>query len=190
MTTYWPTHSVSDTNKPGPATLLSLLFCPSIFWSLLRPRSPLTVNPWPPLKLEKLLSREEDTPGMKRAKLSNPWFSCMPGAVCSVVPANVLVTCACVDSINGASAVTSTVVLVSPTCNLIAFKPVSRPATTPTLFCTAVRKPDAEISTLYSPAGIELKRNKPELSLVVLNVAPVAKFVAFICAPDSTAPWG
>src|SRR5487761_680617 len=29
-------------NKPGPATELSLLFCPSICWSLLRLRMPLT----------------------------------------------------------------------------------------------------------------------------------------------------
>ena len=73
--TYCCTNSGLVTNRDGPATLLSLLFWPSICWSLFLPRSPLEENPWPPLKLEKLLSREETTPGTNRARLSKPWFS-------------------------------------------------------------------------------------------------------------------
>src|SRR5882672_3981395 len=39
--TYCCTKLVSATKRAGPPTLLSLLFCPSISWSLLRPRRPL-----------------------------------------------------------------------------------------------------------------------------------------------------
>src|SRR6266581_6261479 len=70
--TYCPTHSASLRNKPGPATLLSLLFWPSICWSLLRPRRPFTLKPTPPLLLEKALSRTEATPGTNSARLSKP----------------------------------------------------------------------------------------------------------------------
>src|SRR6476646_4114254 len=72
--TYCSTKFVSLTNSPGPPTLLSLLFCPSSSWSLLRPRRPLLENP-PPLVLEKLSLREATTPGTKRARRSGPWFS-------------------------------------------------------------------------------------------------------------------
>src|SRR5215472_13595959 len=90
MSTYCCTNSASVTNSPGPPTLLSLLFCPSICWSLLRPRKPLEENPIPPLVLEKELSRTETTPGTNNARLSSPWFSCMPANVCNVEPEKVL----------------------------------------------------------------------------------------------------
>src|SRR5215472_14596717 len=70
--TYCCTNSVSETNRPGPPTLLSLLFCPSICWSLLRPRRPLTESPVPPLVLENPLSRAAATPGTNNARLSRP----------------------------------------------------------------------------------------------------------------------
>src|ERR1700733_11415130 len=44
---YCSTKSGLETKSPGPATELSLLFCPSISWSLLRPRSPSTEKPTP-----------------------------------------------------------------------------------------------------------------------------------------------
>src|SRR5215469_2752908 len=69
MRTYWLAHSGSVMNKLGPATLLSLLFWPSICWSLFRPRMPFTEKPSPPLKFEKLLSRLDETPGTYNARL-------------------------------------------------------------------------------------------------------------------------
>src|SRR5689334_1756192 len=134
ISTYCCTSSESETNRPGPATLLSLLFWPSICWSLLRPRRPFTEKPPPPLVLEKLLSRLELTPGTNKARLSSPSFSWTPAKVDSWVPEKVLVTCAWVVSISGASAVTSTVVVVSPTLILTDPTLVSRPADTRTPF--------------------------------------------------------
>src|SRR2546421_4803038 len=58
------------------------------------------------------------------------------------------------------------------------------------LFCTAVLNPWALISTLYSAAGIRLKRKRPELSVVACSTAPVERLVALTLAPDTTAPWG
>jgi hypothetical protein len=46
------------------------------------------------------------------------------------------------------------------------------------------------MSSLYSPAGIRLKRNRPELSVVVVRTVPVATLVAFTVAPGITAPSG
>src|ERR1051325_1166926 len=114
----------------------------------------------------------------------------MPAKVLSCTPAKVLVTCACVVSINGAFAVTSTVVLVWPSASLMDPNPVSRPAVTNTPFCRAELKLGAEISILYSPVGIRLKRNSPLLSVVVVNTVPVAVLVAFTVAPEITAPSG
>src|SRR5215471_14821700 len=65
--TYCCTNSVLLTNSDGPPTLLSLLFCPSSSWSLLRPRSPLLEKPGP-LEFEKVLSRVLVIPGTKRAR--------------------------------------------------------------------------------------------------------------------------
>ena len=101
-----------------------------------------------------------------------------------------MVTCDCVDSISGACAVTSTVVVAWPTASLIEPSPVSRPAVTRTPFCTAELNFGAEISILYSPAGIRLRRNSPELSVVVVSTVPVATLVALTCAPEITAPSG
>src|ERR1051326_4175033 len=56
--TYCCTNSGLERKSPGPPTLLSLLFWPSISWSLLRPRRPLLENP-PPLVLEKLSLRSQ-----------------------------------------------------------------------------------------------------------------------------------
>src|SRR5262249_25140144 len=87
--TYCCTKFVLLTNSDGPPTLLSLLFWPSISWSLLRPRRPLLEKP-PPLVLEKLSLRVATTPGTNSARRSRPWFSWMPANVFSVVPENVL----------------------------------------------------------------------------------------------------
>src|SRR5438552_17880566 len=76
--------------REGPATLLSLLLWPSICWSLFRPRRPLVENPKPPLVLEKLLSREETTPGTKRTRASRPSLSCIPAKLFSVAPETVV----------------------------------------------------------------------------------------------------
>src|SRR5262249_38142739 len=127
--TYCCTKLVSLTNSDGPPTLLSLLFWPSISWSLLRPRRPLLEKP-PPLVLEKLSLRVATTPGTNSAKRSNPWFSWIPANVLSVVPENVLLTWDCVVSISGASPVTSMVVDASPTDMWMAPRPESRPVPT------------------------------------------------------------
>src|SRR5215471_5969212 len=37
---------------------------------------------------------------------------------------------------------------------------------------------------------MRLNRNRPELSVVVVNTVPVARLVAFTCAPEITAPGG
>src|ERR1051326_5881627 len=145
--TYCCTKLVSLTNSDGPPTLLSLLFWPSISWSLLRPRRPLDEKP-PPFVLEKLSLRVATTPGTNSARRSKPWFSWMPAKVLSVWPENVLLTCDCVVSMSGASDVTSTVVLASPTDMCMAPRPESRPALTTTLFNVAVLKPCAFTSTL------------------------------------------
>src|SRR4029077_13102419 len=72
--TYCWTNSGSLTKRPGPPTLLSLLFWPSISWSLLRPRRPL-LEILAPFVFEKLLLRLEATPGTKSASRSRPSFS-------------------------------------------------------------------------------------------------------------------
>src|SRR6266481_51470 len=187
--TYCPTNSASLTNKAGPPTLLSLLFWPSICWSLLRPRWPLVENPGP-FELENVWSRVLTTPGTNRARLSRPSFSCRPAKVCSASPENVLVTCDWVVSIRGAASPdTSSTTDDSPTASLRPI-PISAPAETRMPFSTEVLKPWAVASTLYCPGGIRLNRKDPELSLVVLKDAPVSCCVAFTTAPDTTAPWG
>src|SRR5208337_4444678 len=45
VTWYSCTQSVLPIKRPGPATELSLLFCPSICWSLLRPLIPFELKP-------------------------------------------------------------------------------------------------------------------------------------------------
>src|SRR5262249_14777751 len=72
--TYCCTKLVLLTKSDGPPTLLSLLFWPSISWSLLRPRSPFEEKP-PPFVLEKLSLRVATTPGTNSARRSRPWFS-------------------------------------------------------------------------------------------------------------------
>src|SRR6185312_13043653 len=90
----------------------------------------------------------------------------------------------------GAAAESSMVVLFSPTVNWTPPRELSRPAATRMLLWTAVLNPWAEVSTLYSPAGIRLNRKKPALSDVDVRVTPVEVLVAFTCAPDTTAPCG
>src|SRR5258708_36599600 len=148
MSTYCATNSESLTNNEGPPTLLSLLFWPSISWSLLRPRRPFEEKPAPPLVLENELSRTETIPGTKSAGLSRPSFSCTPANVVKVVPEKVELICDWVVSISGASALTSTEALASPTAILTVLRLFSTPAVTCTLFWTAVLNHGPVISTL------------------------------------------
>src|SRR5260370_41854807 len=113
----------------------------------------------------------------------------MPANSWRVPPENVFVTCAWVVSTKGdAGAVTSTVVVASPTSNVKDPKPTSVPAVTATLFCARVLNPFAVISTVYVPTGKRLNRNRPELSLVVAVTTPVSTFLAFTSALATTAP--
>src|SRR6266481_4974053 len=140
MITYCCTKLLSLTKRAGPPTLLSLLFWPSTSWSLLRPRRPLLEKP-PPLVLEKLSLRVATTPGTNSARRSRPWFSWIPAKVLRVSPEKVLVIWDWVESINGAVAVTSTVVEASPTANRIEPTALSWPAVTTIFFSEAVLKP-------------------------------------------------
>src|SRR5258708_1987888 len=100
-----PSRSWLPKKIDGPATELSLLFWPSIWKLLDRPRRPLEENP-APLVLLKFCEPLSAIPGRYSAKLSKP----PPvGRSATALVSNVLVTCAVLVSRIGADSITSTV---------------------------------------------------------------------------------
>src|ERR1700683_1246735 len=187
VTWYSWTKSGFERNSEGPATELSLLFWPSICWSLFRPRMPSTEKPTP-LEFEKVLSRVILTPGICRARKSIPSFSCKPAklVICCVV--NVVETWASVVSSRGGASVTSTVTVDAPTANLINPTPWSVPAATSTLFTTYLLKLGFVNSRLYVPICNSETRNNPAPSVVVVATDPVPVLMTRTCTPGTTPP--
>ena len=150
---------------------------------------PLTEKPTP-LVFEKPASRLFATPGIVRARKSNPWFSSTPGNVETDEEENAFVTCASELSMRGRAKSTSTVEVTSPTCKPIGPRPRSAPRVTSISSTAVVLNPAFEISKRYVPIDSKANRNRPALSLVTVTVSFVPLFTIFINALGTDAPWG
>src|SRR5437762_2186421 len=151
LLTTWNSEIRSGFSMPyfGPATELSLLFCPSSWKLLERPRWPFMETFCRLLPLLKLLSPGSAAPGTSSARLSK----LVPSGNDDVLRAFIVVVI-CAELVSTSGVVSSTVTTSwVPIERMRAPRELSTPKLTTTLLIVSLENFGASIETLYAPVG-------------------------------------